>query len=234
MLEPITEQDSDRDHAGDSSEDRTNLRASATTQRLSGYRRAFDITVENAGPRTADLPKLRASLSGARARVPGARPVSVRPARSSRAAMTTRAISSVRSRRGPSVSRVNGVPRRPTPRVRRRVLCSRAAQGRDLAGGDGTRTWRSAARDRRCRSRSMPARNPSPTASPPKCAPPGRAPCACSCAAAARPTRARSRSARGHAHRAPGPATPGPRAGCRDAHGPLGTATARARLQPIY
>ena len=52
-LDPIVEPDVDRDGAGDKTEDRTNLRASATTTRLSGSRRAFDVTVENAGPRTA-------------------------------------------------------------------------------------------------------------------------------------------------------------------------------------
>ena len=61
-IEPITEPDVDLDGAGDETEDRTNLRASATTQRLSGHRRAFDITVENAGPRTADRPKVQASF----------------------------------------------------------------------------------------------------------------------------------------------------------------------------
>ncbi|MDA0167093.1 hypothetical protein OM076_42930 [Solirubrobacter ginsenosidimutans] len=59
-IEPITESDVDRDGAGDESEDRTNLRASATTQRLSGHRRAFDVTIENAGPRTADRPQIEA------------------------------------------------------------------------------------------------------------------------------------------------------------------------------
>ena len=59
-IEPITEPDVDVDGAGDETEDRTNLRASATTQRLSGHRRAFDITVENAGPRTADRPQVQA------------------------------------------------------------------------------------------------------------------------------------------------------------------------------
>ena len=59
-IEPITERDVDGDGAGDETEDRTNLRASATTQRLSGHRRAFDITVENAGPRTADRPQVQA------------------------------------------------------------------------------------------------------------------------------------------------------------------------------
>jgi hypothetical protein len=59
-IDPITEPDVDRDGAGDETEDRTNLRASATTQRLSGHRRAFDITVENAGPRTADRPQVQA------------------------------------------------------------------------------------------------------------------------------------------------------------------------------
>src|ERR1700754_2167292 len=59
-IEPITEPDADEDGAGDETEDRTNLRASATTQRLSGNRRAFDVTVENAGPRAADRPRVRA------------------------------------------------------------------------------------------------------------------------------------------------------------------------------
>jgi hypothetical protein len=62
-IDPITEPDADLDGAGDETEDRTNLRASATTQRLSGHRRAFDITVENAGARTADRPRVRAYLS---------------------------------------------------------------------------------------------------------------------------------------------------------------------------
>jgi len=61
-IEPIRESDADGDGAGDQSEDRTNLRASATTRRLSGHRRAFDITVENAGPRTADRPQVEARL----------------------------------------------------------------------------------------------------------------------------------------------------------------------------
>jgi hypothetical protein len=61
-IEPITEPDGDRDGAGDETEDRTNLRASATTTALAGHRRAFDITVENAGPRTADRPQLEADL----------------------------------------------------------------------------------------------------------------------------------------------------------------------------
>ena len=59
-IEPLTEPDIDLDGAGDETEDRTNLRASATTQRLSGHRRAFDITVENAGPRTANRPRMQA------------------------------------------------------------------------------------------------------------------------------------------------------------------------------
>jgi hypothetical protein len=59
-IEPVTEPDADRDGAGDETEDRTNLRASATTRRLRGHRRAFDITVENAGPRTADRPQVEA------------------------------------------------------------------------------------------------------------------------------------------------------------------------------
>ena len=61
-IEPITEPDVDRDGAGDETEDRTNLRASATTKRLRGHRRAFDITIVNAGPRTADRPRVQASF----------------------------------------------------------------------------------------------------------------------------------------------------------------------------
>ncbi|WP_028063755.1 hypothetical protein [Solirubrobacter soli] len=61
-IDPITEPDVDGDGAGDETEDRTNLRASATTRRLPGWRRAFDVTVENAGPRTADRPKVDASF----------------------------------------------------------------------------------------------------------------------------------------------------------------------------
>jgi hypothetical protein len=61
-IEPVVESDVDADLAGDETEDRTNLRASATTQRLRGHRRAFDITVENAGPRTADRPLVRATF----------------------------------------------------------------------------------------------------------------------------------------------------------------------------
>jgi hypothetical protein len=62
-IEPITESDADGDGAGDLTEDRTNLRTTATTRRLSGHRRAFDVTVENAGPRTADRPRVKADLS---------------------------------------------------------------------------------------------------------------------------------------------------------------------------
>ncbi|MDA0173924.1 hypothetical protein OJ998_32780 [Solirubrobacter taibaiensis] len=61
-IDAITEPDADRDGAGDLTEDRTNLRTSATTQRLPKGQRAFDITVENAGPRPADRPRLQASL----------------------------------------------------------------------------------------------------------------------------------------------------------------------------
>jgi hypothetical protein len=61
-IDPITEPDADRDGAGDLTEDRTNLRASATTQKLPKGLRAFDVTIENAGPRTADRPRLEASL----------------------------------------------------------------------------------------------------------------------------------------------------------------------------
>ena len=61
-IDPITEPDVDGDGAGDETEDRTNLRASATTQRLTGYRRAFDVTIENAGPRTADRPLVKAGF----------------------------------------------------------------------------------------------------------------------------------------------------------------------------
>jgi hypothetical protein len=61
-IDPMTEPDVDRDGAGDETEDRTNLRASATTRRLPGHRRAFDITVENAGPRTANRPLVKAYL----------------------------------------------------------------------------------------------------------------------------------------------------------------------------
>ena len=61
-IEPITEPDADNDGAGDETEDRTNLRTAVTTQTLPGGKRAFDVTVENAGPRTADRPRLRAGL----------------------------------------------------------------------------------------------------------------------------------------------------------------------------
>lgn len=61
-IEAITEPDVDRDGVGDETEDRTNLRASATTRRLRGHRRAFHITVENAGPRTADRPRVTADF----------------------------------------------------------------------------------------------------------------------------------------------------------------------------
>ena len=61
-IDPITEPDVDRDGAGDETEDRTNLRASATTRRLRGHRRAFAITIENAGPRTAHRPQLKADF----------------------------------------------------------------------------------------------------------------------------------------------------------------------------
>jgi hypothetical protein len=62
LIEPITELDWDNDGAGDQTEDRTNLRATATSTKLSGGRRAFDVTIENAGPRPANLPRVRASF----------------------------------------------------------------------------------------------------------------------------------------------------------------------------
>lgn len=62
LIEPITELDIDNDGAGDQTEDRTNLRATATSTKLTGGRRAFDVTIENAGPRPANVPRLRASL----------------------------------------------------------------------------------------------------------------------------------------------------------------------------
>jgi hypothetical protein len=62
-IEPVVESDVDADLAGDETEDRTNLRTSMTTRRLPGRRLELAITVENAGPRRADRPILRASLN---------------------------------------------------------------------------------------------------------------------------------------------------------------------------
>jgi len=61
-IDPITEADADGDGAGDESEDRTNLRASGTMKRLPGHRRQYDVTVENVGPRTADIPVVQANF----------------------------------------------------------------------------------------------------------------------------------------------------------------------------
>jgi hypothetical protein len=62
-IDPITEPDADGDGAGDETEDRTNLVATgATTTRLSGQRRAFDVTFVNRGPRTADRPVVAADF----------------------------------------------------------------------------------------------------------------------------------------------------------------------------
>jgi hypothetical protein len=57
-IERVTEPDVDGDLAGDESEDRTNLRTTMTNRALSGGRREYAITVENAGPRTADRPQV--------------------------------------------------------------------------------------------------------------------------------------------------------------------------------
>jgi hypothetical protein len=61
-IDRVTEPDVDADLAGDQTEDRTNLRTSMTTRRISGRRLELTVTVENAGPRTADRPVLRVSF----------------------------------------------------------------------------------------------------------------------------------------------------------------------------
>jgi hypothetical protein len=58
-IDRVTEPDADEDLAGDQTEDRTNLRTSMTTRRIAGRRLELTVTVENAGPRTADRPLLR-------------------------------------------------------------------------------------------------------------------------------------------------------------------------------
>lgn len=61
-IDRVTEPDVDGDLAGDRTEDRTNLRTSMTTRRIAGRRLQLTITVENAGPRSADRPVLRAGF----------------------------------------------------------------------------------------------------------------------------------------------------------------------------
>ena len=56
-IEAVTEPDTDGDLAGDRSEDRTNLRTTMTQRRLARPPE-YAITIENAGPRVADLPQL--------------------------------------------------------------------------------------------------------------------------------------------------------------------------------
>jgi hypothetical protein len=60
-IDPVTEPDLDGDLAGDLTEDRTNLRASLATERRNG-RLTLAITVENAGPRPADRPRVSVGL----------------------------------------------------------------------------------------------------------------------------------------------------------------------------
>ena len=61
-IERVTEADADGDLAGDRTEDRTNLRAGLTQRPLSRGHREYAITIENAGPRVADLPAGGAAL----------------------------------------------------------------------------------------------------------------------------------------------------------------------------
>ena len=194
-IEPITEPDVDRDGAGDQTEDRTNLRASATTQRLSGHRRAFDITVENAGPRTADRPRVQAYFCPS----PGLGSWS--PACVGEQRPFFSATGTTDSRRQYCLLAPLAVGERRTVRLVVPDLgfgdayFSLSAEGPDLAAGTRPRTPRFAARGRRCRWRWPPARSRSTNGIPSPCARPARAACACRCDAAARRTRARSRCA---------------------------------------
>lgn len=65
-LTGLSEPDLDRDLAGDKTQDRTDLRASATTTRGADGRLRTAVTVTNAGPRTADLPALLTTRSFSR------------------------------------------------------------------------------------------------------------------------------------------------------------------------
>ena len=158
-IEPIRESDADGDGAGDQSEDRTNLRASATTRRLSGHRRAFDITVENAGPRTADRPQVQARLvpsPGLGAWTPGAAESSASSTRARRT--TTHGTSTAGWRHWPSASgEPCGSSSRTWGSAMRSSRCPpRAATWRAAMS---PRAPRSVVRGRRCRWRCPPARN---------------------------------------------------------------------------
>ncbi len=133
-IKPITESDVDNDGAGDETEDRTNLRASATTQKLSGGRRAFDVTIENAGPRPANIPRLRATFMPS----PGLGTWS--PKCVSQDVLTPPG--EIRSRDQFCVLTPLAVGERRTVRLvmpdigRGEAYFSVSAEGRDLAGGD--------------------------------------------------------------------------------------------------
>ena len=194
-IEPITEPDIDLDGAGDETEDRTNLRASATTQRLSGHRRAFDVTVENAGPRTADRPQVKAHFLPS----PGLGDRSPACVSEQRRFFSGAEGDSARDQYCVLAPLAVGEQR--TVRLVVPDLgfgdayFSLSAEGRDLAYGDqdagpevrGPRPPR--------RWRCPRARNRSPPASRSPYARPARAACACRSGAAAGPTRARSRCA---------------------------------------
>ena len=57
-IDAVSEPDNDGDLAGDETEDRTNLRSTMAVERIGGRRLRATITVVNAGPRTADRPRL--------------------------------------------------------------------------------------------------------------------------------------------------------------------------------
>ena len=229
-IEPITEPDVDRDGAGDETEDRTNLRASATTQPLGGHRRAFDVTVENAGPRTADRPLVKADLSpspGLGAWTPacvGEQPPffpSANVGENRQQACTLAPLAAGASRTVRFVVPDFGFGD---------AYFDVSAEGPDLADGDQFADPRSTAPVRRCRWSSPRARSRSPTASRSPCARRARAPCASRSAVASRPRHARSPcSAPASTPSRSDPHPIGPRARDRHHHRPLGQ---RHRARP--
>jgi hypothetical protein len=69
----IVEPDADRDLRGDTTEDRTDLRVTASASRVDAGHAAVTATITNAGPLAADLPFLETSLGGVR-QADGCRP----------------------------------------------------------------------------------------------------------------------------------------------------------------
>ncbi|WP_157592584.1 hypothetical protein [Solirubrobacter soli] len=57
-IDAVSEPDSDEDLVGDTTEDRTNLRTTMRVEPLGGHRLRAIVSISNAGPRTADRPRL--------------------------------------------------------------------------------------------------------------------------------------------------------------------------------